>query len=220
MAAKKKTPPMTATLVETDTAAETVEVVDTAVPAPSATTEAKSRFNAALEEAKAGASVLSGEAKVRAEKATADAKARGEDWSADAKVKAGELAEEGKHKASEALTGLSRVINENAPAIDEKLGAKYGDYARNASTALQDNARKLEEKSFDELAEDSRTAIRKSPATAVGSGGDRRVLLRPSVPLSNGAGQRGRGSRPHVRQCGCFKPGSSHKRHARRGPGS
>ncbi|KLI64098.1 hypothetical protein AAV99_08965 [Aurantiacibacter marinus] len=132
------------------------------------TSEAKSRFNAALDEAKAGASALGDEAKERAEKARIEAKARGEEWSVEAKTKASELAQEGKHKASEALTGLSRVINENAPAIDEKLGAKYGDFARNASTSLQDNARKLDEKSFEELAEDSRTAIRKSPAAAVG----------------------------------------------------
>lgn len=167
MAAKKKQT-TTATVASTKDATETVQVVDTATHATNNTAEAKSRFNAALDEAKAGASALTDEAKARAEKAKTEAKARGEDWSAEAKTKAGELAVEGKHKASEAMTGLSRVINENAATIDEKLGAKYGDYARSASTSLQDNARKLDEKSFDELAEDSRTAIRKSPAAAVG----------------------------------------------------
>ncbi len=60
------------------------------------------------------------------------------------------------------------MIDENAPTLDEKLGPKYGDYARSASQSLQDNARKLDEKSLDELANKSREAIRKSPATAVG----------------------------------------------------
>ncbi|WP_231638881.1 hypothetical protein [Aurantiacibacter marinus] len=165
MAAKKKQP-TTATVAATENATETVQMVETTTTGN--TSEAKSRFNAALDEAKAGASALGDEAKERAEKARIEAKARGEEWSVEAKTKASELAQEGKHKASEALTGLSRVINENAPAIDEKLGAKYGDFARNASTSLQDNARKLDEKSFEELAEDSRTAIRKSPAAAVG----------------------------------------------------
>jgi len=150
----------------TKTATGTVKVAEPATT--NNTSEAKSRFNAAIEEAKAGATALGDEAKERADKARVDAKVRGEEWSTEAKTKAGELAEDGKHKASEALTGLSRVINENAPAIDEKLGAKYGDYARNASAALHENAQKLEEKSFDDLAEDSREAIRKSPAVAVG----------------------------------------------------
>ena len=121
-----------------------------------------------LDEAKAGAAALGEEAKLRAGAYRDEAKSRSETWSTDAKVKAGDLAKEGKHKASEALTGLSRVIDENAPTLDEKLGPKYGDYARSASKSLQENARKLEEKSIDELAEDSREAIRKSPATAVG----------------------------------------------------
>ena len=170
MAAKKSAPkttqPKTATVAATENATETVATMETANTGN--TSEAKSRFNAALDEAKAGAVALGDEAKLRAEKARVDAKARGEDWSAEAKTKAGELAVEGKHKASEALSGLSRMIDENAPTLDEKLGAKYGDYARSASQSLQENARKLDEKSLDELAGDSRDAIRKSPATAVG----------------------------------------------------
>ncbi len=167
MAGKKKQP-TTATVAATPDATESVAVVTETTTTSGHTSEAKSRFNAALDEAKAGASALTDEAKERADKARVEAKARGEEWSTEAKTKASELAQEGKHKASEALTGLSRVINENAPTIDEKLGAKYGDFARNASASLQDNARKLDEKTFDELAEDSRTAIRKSPAAAVG----------------------------------------------------
>lgn len=147
-------------------AKKAVEAVE--ATANETTSEAKSRFNAALDEAKAGAAALGDEAKARADKAREEALARGEDWSADAKVKAGELAVEGKAKASEAMTGLSKVIDDNAATIDEKLGAKYGDYARNASQSLAENARKLEEKSLDELAEGSREAIRKSPAKAVG----------------------------------------------------
>ena len=174
MAAKKPTTdtqPTTATVAATPTATETVDTtgVDATTTSTSPNTaEAKSRFNAALEEAKAGGKALGDEAKVRAGKYRDDAKARGSEWSADAKTKAGDLAVEGKHKASEALTGLSRMIDENTATVDEKLGAKYGDYARSASKSLQENARKLDDKSLEELAEDSREAIRKSPATAVG----------------------------------------------------
>lgn len=132
------------------------------------TAEAKSHFNAAIDEAKASAAALGDEARHRADDARAEAMARGEDFAGQAKLKAGELAVEGKAKASEALTGLSRVIDENAALVDEKLGPKYGEYARNAATSLEHSAHTLEEKSVDELAEDARAAIRKSPAAAVG----------------------------------------------------
>lgn len=146
------------------------DAVPTTIPPVSstATSEAKSRFSAALDEAKAGAAVLVDEAKARATSGRKDAVAAGEDWSADAKTKAGELAVEGKHQASEALASLSGMIEENAAKLDAKFGVKYGDYARTASNSLRDTAKTLEEKSYEELGEDARQVIRKSPAAAVG----------------------------------------------------
>ena len=96
------------------------------------------------------------------------AKTRSGDWAGDAKTKAVGLARDGKTKASEALTGLSRVVEENAPTIDENLGAQYGDYARTASRKLQETAQRLDQKSVEELGDDAREFVRKSPGTAVG----------------------------------------------------
>jgi hypothetical protein len=137
--------------------------------------EAKTRFNAALDEAKAGAAALKAEAgqvvgtyrdqaKGRSSDLATDARAYGE----EAKVKASELAVEGKHKASEALAALSRLVSENATQIDDQFGPKYGDYARNAARSLEENAAKLEAKSIEELGEDTREMVRKSPGTALG----------------------------------------------------
>ena len=136
--------------------------------APSKTAEAKSRFNAALEEAKAGAAALGDEARIRAGAYKEQAVGTGEDWVAEAKVTAADLAAQGKVKASEGLTALSRVVEENAPLVDEKLGAKYGDYVRSASRSIQGTADTLDQKSYEELGQDAREAIRKSPAAAVG----------------------------------------------------
>ncbi len=119
--------------------------------------EAKTRFNAALDEARAGAAALG-----------AEAKAKGGDWTADAKVKAADLAAEGKTRAAGALVSLSQLVAENAPAVDEKLGAKYGDYARSASRGLQDTADKLDAKSLDDLGNDAKEFVRNSPGTAIG----------------------------------------------------
>jgi ElaB/YqjD/DUF883 family membrane-anchored ribosome-binding protein len=130
--------------------------------------EAKSRFNAALDEARAGAAALGAEAKERAGAYRETARTRSGDWAGEAKSKAGELAVQGKSKASEALTGLSRLVNDNAPTIDENLGAKYGDYARTASRKLEETATTLDGKSVEDLGEDARQFVRKSPAAAVG----------------------------------------------------
>lgn len=151
-------------------AAETTDIVETAAPATASanTAEAKSRFNAALDEAKAGVAALSAEAKDRAATYKDTAKSKSGDWSAEAKTKATELAYEGKAKASEAISGLSRVVADNTGVIDEKLGAKYGDYARKTSASLEDFSTRLDAKSVEELGEDAREFVRKSPATAVG----------------------------------------------------
>lgn len=130
--------------------------------------EAKSHFNAAVEEAKAGASALKSEAKDRAAGYKTKAQGKGTEWKGEAKVKAGDLARDGKTRASGALVGLSKAAADNASVIDEKLGVKYGDYARTASRSLQETAERLDNKSVDELTEDAREFVRKSPGTAVG----------------------------------------------------
>jgi ElaB/YqjD/DUF883 family membrane-anchored ribosome-binding protein len=130
--------------------------------------EAKSRFNAALEEAKAGAALLGAEAKERAAGYRSQAVSRGDDWTSEAKTRASELAVEGKAKASEALSGLGKVVGDNAPTIDDRFGTKYGDYARTASRSLQETAAKLDQKSVEDLGNDAREMVRKSPAAAVG----------------------------------------------------
>ena len=130
--------------------------------------EAKSRFNAALEEARAGAAALGAEARERVTGYTGQARTRGGDFAGDAKTKAVGLARDGKTRASEALTSLSRVVNENATTIDDNLGQQYGDYARSASRKLEEAGQALESKSVEELGEDAREFVRKSPGLAIG----------------------------------------------------
>jgi ElaB/YqjD/DUF883 family membrane-anchored ribosome-binding protein len=151
-------------------AANSTNAGGTAVPAttPSKGEQAKSRFNAALEEARAGAALLGAEARERAGAYGVQARTRSDDWTAEAKTKATEFAYEGKARASEALSGLGKIVADNAATIDEKLGSQYGDYARSASQSLQSTAAKLEQKSVEQLGEDAREFVRKSPGAAVG----------------------------------------------------
>lgn len=137
--------------------------------------EAKSKFNAALEEAKAGVAALSREAQGQAESLRDMAMTKQADWQAEAKVygeqaktKAAELATQGKAKTSEALTILGKAVADNAGTIDDKLGEKYGDYARSAARSIQETAAKLDSKSIEDLGDDAKEFVRKSPGLAVG----------------------------------------------------
>ncbi len=143
------------------------------------TAVAKSRFNAALDEARAGAAALGAEARQRAGLYRDQATTRGGDWAGEAKTmasdlardgkaKAGQLAREGKTAASGALASLGKTVGDNAGVIDDNLGKPYGDYARSASQSLHRTATALDNKSVEELGEDAREMVRKSPAAAVG----------------------------------------------------
>ena len=94
--------------------------------------------------------------------------AKSNDLVATAKDRAAALAEDGKTRASGALSGLGKVVSDNAPAIDEKLGPQYGDYARTAARSIQDVAARIDAKDLNELGDDVATFVRKSPGLAVG----------------------------------------------------
>lgn len=165
-------PATTGTTAKANTMNDTLSPVTPTIDHKS---EAKSRFNAAVSEAKAGAAALKAEATERAGVYREQAGKKGQDWVAeakaygeDAKVKGRDLATHGKGKVSEGLTALGQAVSDSAHVVDEKLGAKYGDYARTASRSLQDAAVKLDAKSVDDLSEDARAFVRKSPGTAVG----------------------------------------------------
>jgi ElaB/YqjD/DUF883 family membrane-anchored ribosome-binding protein len=79
-----------------------------------------------------------------------------------------EFAQGGKARATDALDELSRVVGDTADSIDERLGNNYGEYARKAADAVTTFADTLRRKEVEDLYEDMRTAVRKSPAVAVG----------------------------------------------------
>lgn len=153
---------------------------------------AKARFAKAIEEAKAGAHALKDEAQGKAgvyrEQLSAksgewleEAKVRGD----EAKVKATELANEGKARASTAISSLGKIVEDNAPALDEKLGVKYGDYARTYGKQMQDAGAKLDSKELAELGDDAKEFVRKSPGVALGIAATAGFLLARLFRRSN-----------------------------------
>lgn len=100
----------------------------------------------------------------------------GRDWRAQAEGLAGQAkdaalngATSAKNVTGEALHGLSKLIADTAETVDSKLGPQYGDYARKAAEAVSGAAKSLDDKDIDQLAEDARNFVRKSPAVAIGA---------------------------------------------------
>jgi ElaB/YqjD/DUF883 family membrane-anchored ribosome-binding protein len=78
------------------------------------------------------------------------------------------FADDGKARATNLLDDVSEVIDEAATAVDRKFGADYGDYAHRASNAVSGLADKVRAKTVDDLIDDTRDFVRKSPGIAIG----------------------------------------------------
>lgn len=79
-----------------------------------------------------------------------------------------DFAEGGKTRASDVLEELSRVVSDTADSIDERLGNNYGEYARKAADGVSGLAESLRRQDVDELYDNVRSAVRKSPGVAIG----------------------------------------------------
>ncbi|HUG45182.1 MAG TPA: hypothetical protein VMK31_01545 [Sphingomicrobium sp.] len=74
---------------------------------------------------------------------------------------------QGIERSSDALANVSKLIGETASGLDERLGQEYGDYARRAAETLKGTADRLAGKDPDEVIDDTRQFIRKSPGVAL-----------------------------------------------------
>jgi len=94
-------------------------------------------------------------------------KSGGEKLSGQAADKARDFVGQGIERSAEALANVSKLVGDTASGLDERLGPEYGDYARRAAETLENTANKLASKDPDELIEDTRNFIRKSPGVAL-----------------------------------------------------
>jgi len=101
------------------------------------------------------------------------------------------LADQGKARASGALDQLSQMLNDAATQVDDKLGSQYGQYARSAAESVQGFSSSLNERSVDDLLDDARALVRKSPAVAIGAAAAAGFLV--ARLLSAGLDQRDKG---------------------------
>ncbi|MBW6523376.1 hypothetical protein KZ810_07675 [Sphingomonas sp. RHCKR47] len=78
------------------------------------------------------------------------------------------FAEDGKSKATDALGQLTQILNDAAAQVDDKLGKQYGQYARTAADQVQSFGAKLDDTTVDEIFDEARELVKKSPGVAVG----------------------------------------------------
>jgi len=78
------------------------------------------------------------------------------------------FADTGKERAVGGLDQLSQMITDAAAQVDDKLGAQYGDYARSAAGAVSGFSDQIKGKDVDQLLDEAREFVRKSPGVAVG----------------------------------------------------
>lgn len=101
--------------------------------------------NAILDKVRSGSEKLSGQAADRAK----------------------DLLSQGIERSAEALANVGKLIGDTAAGIDERLGEEYGDYARRAAETIEGAANSLAAKDPEELIDDTREFIRRSPAVAL-----------------------------------------------------
>ena len=88
-------------------------------------------------------------------------------FSGQAADKARELVGQGLERSGEALANVSKLVGDTATGLDERLGEEYGDYARKAATSIESAANKLAAKDADELIDDTREFVQRSPGVAL-----------------------------------------------------
>jgi ElaB/YqjD/DUF883 family membrane-anchored ribosome-binding protein len=82
--------------------------------------------------------------------------------------RARDFVQTGKDRATDAIDDVVRMIEDAAAEVDDKIGSQYGDYARRAAQGLESLSDAVKNKDVDELFDDARALIAKSPAAAAG----------------------------------------------------
>lgn len=96
----------------------------------------------------------------------------------------------GKDKAADALDSVAKLAEDAAKAVEDRLGGNYGDYARRASTTVSDFATSLKGKEIDDIIEDTKAFVRKSPVVAVGAAAAIGFVLTRLVKLGGASDDR------------------------------
>lgn len=90
-------------------------------------------------------------------------------FKSQASDKARDYAGQGVTRATDALDEAAKFLQDTARTVEEKIGPQYGRYGFSAADSVSSFADQLRGKDVDELVEDIRGLVRKSPAVAIGA---------------------------------------------------
>lgn len=82
--------------------------------------------------------------------------------------KAREYADDGKSRATSLLQNLAEILSDASGSVEGKFGDQYAGVGRKASDSIKSLASTLDERSVDDLIEDARAFVQRSPAVAIG----------------------------------------------------
>lgn len=137
---------------------------------PKATSTTTAKKTAATATTAAAAGATAGEASAFDFKSFADdAMNQAGQWSEQAKQAAKAAAASAKDTTGSAMHNLAKFITDTAATVDDRVGPQYGDYARNAADTIGKAADNLDAKDVDQIMDDAREFVRKSPAVAIGA---------------------------------------------------
>ena len=128
---------------------------------------AEPQSSGAIATAPAASASHDGEVSIRATAMSDKLRTGGEKLAGQAADKARGFVSQGLERTAEALTNVSKMVGDTADGIDERVGKEYGDYARKAADALDKAGRSVGNKSPDELIDDTREFVKRSPGIAL-----------------------------------------------------
>lgn len=82
--------------------------------------------------------------------------------------KARTYADDGKGKATDLLKTLADIVSDASGSVEDKLGGQYAGFGHKASDSIQSLASTLDGKSVDDIVQDARAFVQKSPVVAIG----------------------------------------------------
>ncbi len=74
---------------------------------------------------------------------------------------------QGLERSAEALANVGKLVGDTAGGLEERLGPEFGEYARRAADTIESTANSIASKDADELIDDTRNFVRKSPGVAL-----------------------------------------------------
>lgn len=78
------------------------------------------------------------------------------------------FADDGKRQTTDFLQSLAQIIQEAAQSVEEKLGSQYAGFGNRAADSVNSFSQRIDQKSVDDLVEDARSFVQRSPAIAIG----------------------------------------------------